>query len=102
MPGRSRTGSRVQPLWSRRDWVTLLTAGETPVVKYGSAGPAVRRLQRALRVVGAASYAQDVRPTGLFDANTVRALRVWQKRVGVEVSGVAGTQTWAAIRAGRY
>jgi hypothetical protein len=92
---------RVQPAWSRRNWVSLLSAGDTPVVKFGSTGPAVRRLQRALSVAGTDATAKAVRANGVFNAKTDRALRTWQKRVGVEVSGVAATKTWKALQAGK-
>jgi hypothetical protein len=92
---------RVQPAWSRRNWVSLLSAGDTPVVKFGSTGSAVRRLQRALSVAGTDATAKAVRATGVFNAKTDRALRAWQKRVGVEVSGVAAAKTWKAIQAGK-
>jgi hypothetical protein len=94
-------GSTPQPAWTRRDWVTLFAAGLTPVLKYGSTGPAVRRLQRALSAAGTDATAQAVRATGVFDLKTYQALRVWQKRVRVEASGVAAPQTWAALQAGR-
>jgi hypothetical protein len=86
-------------VWSRKNWMSLLSAGTTPVVKIGSTGPAVRRVQRALN---AAALSEPVSVNGLFRSDTAAALRVWQKTVGVEVSGVAGTQTWAAVNAGRY
>ena len=97
----SKHGMPVQPLWSRRNWVSLLSAGDTPIVKFGSTGPAVRRLQRALTIAGKDETAKAVRATGVFNAKTDRALRAWQKRVGVEVSGVAAGQTWKAIQAGK-
>ncbi|GAA4756522.1 hypothetical protein GCM10023350_47660 [Nocardioides endophyticus] len=92
---------RVQSAWSRRNWVSLLSAGDTPVVKFGSTGPAVRRLQRALSVAGTDATAKAVRATGVFNAKTDKALRAWQKRVGVEVSGVAAAKTWKALQAGK-
>ncbi|HEY0952061.1 glycoside hydrolase domain-containing protein [Nocardioides sp.] len=85
-------------IWSRKHWMSLLSAGETPVVKFGSAGPAVRRLQRALNAAG---VAEPVVMNGLFRAATQTALRTWQAKVGVEVSGVAASQTWKALAAGR-
>lgn len=95
-------GQRVRPAWTMRDWVTLLSAGDAPVVKVGSTGPAVRRLQRALLAAGKGrAEFRAVRATGVFDTTTDRALRAWQRKVKVEVSGVAGDQTWAALQAGR-
>ena len=87
--------------WSRRNWVSLFTAGDTPVLKFGSAGPAVRRLQRALNAASTDATAQAVTASGVFNKKTDLALRAWQKRVGVEVSGVAASQTWYALKAGK-
>ena len=39
---------RVTTTWQRKHWMALLAAGARPVLKFGSAGEAVRRLQRAL------------------------------------------------------
>ena len=97
----SKRGMPVQPVWSRRNWVSLLSAGDTPVVKFGSTGSAVRRVQRALSVAGSDATAKAVRATGVFDAQTDKALRAWQKRVGVAVSGVAAGKTWQVLQAGK-
>jgi hypothetical protein len=97
----SKRGMPVRSVWSRRNWVSLLSAGDTPVVKFGSTGPAVRRLQRALTVAGKDDAAKAVRATGVFNRKTDRALRVWQQRVGVKVSGVAARQTWKVLQAGK-
>jgi Domain of unknown function (DUF1906)/Putative peptidoglycan binding domain len=86
-------------VWSRKNWMSLLSAGETPVLKIGSTGSAVRRLQRTLNAAGPA---KTVQMNGLFKSDTAAALRAWQQRVGVEVSGVAGNQTWRALSTGRY
>jgi peptidoglycan hydrolase-like protein with peptidoglycan-binding domain len=83
--------------WSRRAWMTLLASGDTPVVKYGSYGEAVYRVQRAL---DASSKNVAVPVTGTFDTATDAALRAWQTKNGLEVSGVAGTESWAQLQAG--
>jgi hypothetical protein len=88
----------VRELWSRKNWMSLLSAGDKPVLKYGSTGLAVRRLQRTLN---ASKSAKPVAMNGMFKTETATALRAWQKRVGVEVSGVAGRETWRAIASGR-
>jgi peptidoglycan hydrolase-like protein with peptidoglycan-binding domain len=95
----SQHGFPVSPVWSRSNWMSLLAAGDSPVVKYGSAGPAVRRVQRALNAVE--DRAQPLNPTGVFDAATTIAVKAWQKSIGVQVSGVIGTQSWKALAAGR-
>ena len=47
----TRTGFPVQQVWSRKNWATLFAAGAQPVLKFGSAGPDVRRVQRALNAL---------------------------------------------------
>lgn len=84
--------------WSPRNWVALLAAAEqNPVLKTGSTGGDVRRLQRALN---AASDAARLPVNGVFDGFTDRALRAYQARNKLEGSGVAGSQTWAALVTG--
>jgi peptidoglycan hydrolase-like protein with peptidoglycan-binding domain len=84
--------------WSRANWMSLLIDGRSSVLKYGSAGTAVRRLQRAL---DAASGSTQLPVTGVFDSATTIALKAWQERVGREVTGVAAGPTWAGLRAGQ-
>jgi peptidoglycan hydrolase-like protein with peptidoglycan-binding domain len=79
-------------------WVTLLSAGPRPVLKTGSAGVGVRSVQRSLNAAGATTR---LAVSGVWNDATVAALKAWQKSVRVEVSGVAGAQTWAAHAAGR-
>ena len=87
--------------WSQRNWVALFGARAdgtaSPVVKVGSTGGDVRRLQRALN---AANETTRLPVTGVFDGFTDRALRAYQARNGLEVSGVAGTETWGALARG--
>ena len=78
--------------------MSLLTAGQTKILKWGSGGPEVRRLQRALN---AASDTADLRVTGAFKRSTGVALRAYQKRVGVKIDGIAGPSTWNALRSGK-
>jgi hypothetical protein len=88
-------GLRVSNAWSQRNWVALFaSAAENPVLKIGSTGPAVRRLQRALN---AASDAARLPVTGVFDGFTDRAVRSYQARNRLEGSGVAGSQVWASL-----
>jgi hypothetical protein len=94
---RSR-GFPVRDVWSRSNWMSLLTAGQTRILKWGSGGPEVRRLQRALN---AASDTADLRVTGAFKSTTGVALRAYQKRVGVRNDGIAGPSTWNALRSGK-
>lgn len=83
--------------WTRTAWMTLLSAGPRKIVKFGSAGTEVRRIQRALNAV---SRDARLEVTGVFAGATDRALRDYQKRVDLTASGVAAPVTWKALRSG--
>jgi len=83
-----------QPKFAPRHWVALLSEGAKPVLKIGSSGPDVRRLQRAL---SAADRTAKVTATGVFDAATDAALRAWQERNGLTVTGVAAPHAWRKL-----
>ena len=82
--------------FERRHWVALLAAGGRTVVKRGSADEAVHRLQRALNAAGAGRF----RATGVFDAKTEAAVRAYQAKLRITVSGVATPQTWNKLQRG--
>jgi peptidoglycan hydrolase-like protein with peptidoglycan-binding domain len=82
--------------FAKRHWVALLAAGARTTVKRGSSDEAVHRLQRALNAAGAGRF----RATGVFDAKTEAALRTYQSRLRITVSGVATTQTWNKLQRG--
>ena len=88
-------GATLSDMWTINNWVTLLTDGNTPVVKIGSGRYAVRRLQRALNAV---LRNHDHDATGVFGPATERALRVWQRRKGLPATGVVAWNTWAALQ----
>ena len=90
-------GFSVQQRFAPRHWVALLSEGGKPVLKIGSAGSDVRRLQRAL---SAADRRARVTATGVFDAKTDAALRDWQERNGMPRTGVAAPNTWRKLWAG--
>ncbi|MCY7396171.1 MAG: DUF1906 domain-containing protein [Nocardioides sp.] len=92
-----RAGLASSPTWSRKAWQTLLASGTTPVLKIGSTGMAVRRVQRALNTKPGTRGPVD----GVYGAATDTAVRAWQTRVGLDASGVVGTDDWAALVAGR-
>ena len=53
---RYRASTRASPptaAWARGTWVALLSQGSAPLLKYGAASTAVRRLQRALNAADA-------------------------------------------------
>jgi Domain of unknown function (DUF1906)/Putative peptidoglycan binding domain len=91
-------GFAVSERWTKRHWVSLLTAGDRAVLKIGSAGAEVRRVQRALNAV--MDRDTPLKATGVFNVVTGDALRAWQRRVGLEPSGVVGSDDWQLLAAG--
>ena len=77
--------------------MTLLADGARPVVKVGSAGSAVRRLQRALTASGHVS----VPAGGVYDTDTRAAVRLWQSAVDLQVTGVMSAKHWEILQSGR-
>jgi hypothetical protein len=84
--------------WQRRHWMSLLASGSWNLLKFGSVGSAVRRLQRTLNAAGAARL--DV--TGVATGATVNGLRAWQRDVGLPKTGVATNQTWSLLVRGQW
>jgi hypothetical protein len=83
----------------RGDWVTLLSAGNSGgTLKSGSRGADVIRLQRALNAAGGAR----LRASGIYNHRTAVAVGAYQKKVGISPTRVVASQTWAALRAGRW
>lgn len=91
-----RHGFAVSDQWNRKNWMSLLSHGPATLLKYGSAGEAVRRLQRALNATGSAKIAMD----GTFGASTLTALKAYQTRTRRGVSGVVTTSTWQDLLSG--
>lgn len=83
--------------WNRKNWMSLLTHGSMTLLKYGSAGEAVRRLQRALN---AADPATGLVTDGVFRASTVTALKTYQARTKRSATGVVTSDTWRDLFAG--
>ena len=67
-------------------------ASNYPTVQYGSQGETVRQLQRALNHAG---YSLDV--DGGFGTKTKAAVIDYQKKNGLAVDGVVGTETWGSL-----
>ena len=95
----TKKGFPVSTTWNRRNWMSLLVAGDRPLIKFGSASPAVRRVQRALNA--AMDRSTPVRATGIFDNQTTTALQAYQDKVGLDPNGVVATPTWKALAAGK-
>jgi peptidoglycan hydrolase-like protein with peptidoglycan-binding domain len=56
-------------------WTALLAQGSEPVLKYGSARQAVRRVQRSLN----AAVDAKLPVTGVYDGSTAAAARRYQR-----------------------
>jgi len=64
-----------------------------PVLKSGSKGEAVVELQATLKLLG--YYNGSV--NGVYDANTMKAVRQFQKAAGIKADGIAGSTTWSRL-----
>lgn len=73
---------------------TTCTTGWTPQIKSGSKGAAVENAQCLLNRHG--NY--KLKRTGTFDAKTKAAVQDFQKKKGLEVDGIVGPRTWAALQ----
>jgi peptidoglycan hydrolase-like protein with peptidoglycan-binding domain len=78
-------------------WTALLSAGSVPVLRQGSTGSDVQRLQRALT----AALGRTVSADGDFGSGTAQAVRDYQSSRGLSVDGTVGPATWSALQAGR-
>ena len=78
-------------------WTALLSAGDTPMLRSGSTGAAVERLQRTLT----AALGQTVGIDGQFGSLTDQAARSYQSSRGLQVDGIVGAASWAAMQAGK-
>lgn len=63
------------------------------LVRLGSAGAEVKKLQQALKRAG--EYAGQV--SGTFDQQTLKAVRSYQRKNDLQVDGIVGQQTWGAM-----
>ena len=64
---------------------------ETAVVKSGSTGATVKKIQQLLKNQGFYTGAVD----GIYGSKTVAAVKAYQKRFGLTVDGIVGTKTAA-------
>jgi peptidoglycan hydrolase-like protein with peptidoglycan-binding domain len=65
-----------------------------PVLRRGSTGEAVRRLQRSLVI---SELLANTGIDGSFGPATEHAVRSFQQAVGIGVDGIVGPQTWARL-----
>jgi hypothetical protein len=79
-----------------RTWTSLLAQGGRPLVKFGSGGDAVRRLQRALNAATKAELEVD----GVFARSELRAVKHYQRETGDARTGVVTSGTWSRLARG--
>lgn len=84
-------GTRVTP----RVWAKLTSQGKTPLMKYGAASDAVRRLQRTLNALDAAR----VPVTGTFSSTTAAAVKKYQADHKLPQTGVVTDKMWWKLQA---
>lgn len=65
----------------------------TPVLKKGSKGEAVTRLQQGLHQLEHDVGAVD----GIFGPNTERAVKAFQTTYGLAADGIVGPKTWTTL-----
>jgi len=78
----------------------FLVVAALPLLRQGSEGEAVQRLQALLNVAADAGLAED----GVFGPRTDAATRAFQAARHLLVDGIVGSQTWTALLSvpGRY
>lgn len=81
---------------TRRTWAVLITDGRRLMLKYGSGGNAVRRLQRGLNAFGA-----GLEVDGVFARAEHRAVRRYERSVGQKRNGVVTPALWDELQHGR-
>lgn len=95
---RLSVGLPASPVLSKKAWVALLSHGAQPIMKYGSAGEDVRRLQRA---INASSVKPKATVTGTFAAATAAAVKTYQAKRDLPATGVVTPALWAMLQKGR-
>lgn len=94
---RTKAGLPARGVMSKAAWTSILAKGAHPLMKYGAANHAVRRLQRALNAADRAGLGV----TGVFEASTTAAVRKYQADNRLPVTGVVTDEMWARLRAGK-
>jgi peptidoglycan hydrolase-like protein with peptidoglycan-binding domain len=87
---------KVDGVASLSTWTAILSQGSQPILKYGSAAHAVRRVQRALN----AAVAAQLPITGVYNASTAAAVHRYQDVRGEPRTSVVAANTWAALERG--
>lgn len=63
-------------------------------VKYGDKGPKVKEIKKLLKKAGS-----NVKQTATFDIGTVSAVRAFQKKNGLLVTGIVDAKTYKKLSA---
>ncbi len=82
---------------TRHTWVALLAKGQQPLLKVGSTGDPVRRLQRSLT----AALGKRVPVDGAFSKTTERAVKRYQRKAHLADTGVVTAEVWDRLDSGR-
>ena len=89
-------GIVVDGVVGRVTWINIDEADQSePVLRVGSSGLPVRRLQSRMSAVGFDTGGVD----GRFSPTTETAVRQLQQRAGIRVDGGVGPQTWEIVDA---
>lgn len=72
---------------------TWIEKVKNTVLKKGSSGDAVKKLQEALNGFGFSCGAAD----GVFGAKTEAAVKAFQRKYGLAADGIVGPKTWAKL-----
>jgi hypothetical protein len=83
---------------TRLVWVAFLSAGAKPVLKVGSAGVDVRRLQRAL---DAAYPLRRLPVTGVYNSATKAVVTTYERDRGMKQTGIVINGVWNLLQKGR-
>lgn len=71
-------------------------------IRRGERGPAVTEIRSILVTIGLLHPASDPAEADDFDADTEKALRIFQQQRGLSVDGEVGDETWRALDAARW
>ncbi|MBC7633066.1 glycoside hydrolase domain-containing protein [Aeromicrobium sp.] len=94
---RNRLGWKPLGRTTRATWTALFSSGTRPrVLKQGSVGQSVWRLQHSLSAAGL-----SLSPTGVYDPRTVAAVRAFRKARGLSAYDTTDTAIWSLLQHGK-
>lgn len=94
----TRRGLKVTGIVDRSTWTALLVRDGTPVLRLGSEGEQVRRLQRSLN---AAVGRQAIRVDGRYGRETAGVVRYYRLKLGIGSRPIATAAVWRALYSGK-